>query len=100
VKSSLLSLKTNPEIGIDLRSEVSEVCVLNRADIAIARIVDENVETSKSVDSGLDGIGGCTRICHVKSDGANPVTVAFHQIFKLRRVARRGGKFVPPRSGG
>ena len=74
--------------------EVSEACVLDRADIAIARIVNENIQPSEGFASRLDGIVCCLLINDVECDSANLIAVAFRQIGKLRGIAGRGDKFV------
>jgi hypothetical protein len=56
------------EIGLNLCAELGEARILDRADIAIARIVDEHIELPEGVDSRLDGIARCTRIGHVEGD--------------------------------
>jgi len=77
------------EIGLDLGPELSEACVLDRADIAIARIVDENIQPSEGFGSCLDGTVCCLLIGDVECDGANLFAVALRQIGKLRGIARR-----------
>jgi hypothetical protein len=44
------------EVGLDLRAEFVDARVLYGADVAIARVVDEHVESPESVDTRRDGV--------------------------------------------
>jgi hypothetical protein len=69
--------------------------ILDRADVAISRTVDEHVEPPEGVDSRLDGMACCLCIGHVEGDGANLIPVVLHEIGELPGVTRRGDELVP-----
>ena len=64
------------------------------ADIAIARIVNENIQPSEGFESRLDRTVCCLLIGDVECDGADLIAVALRQIGKLRGIARRGDEFM------
>jgi hypothetical protein len=82
------------EIGFDLGTEIGKAGILNRADISIARIVNEDIQSSKGIRGCLYGPLCRSLISNVEGDGANSITVALRQIRELCRIARRGDELV------
>ncbi len=63
------------QVRFDLRADILEACVLYRADIAIARIVDEHIEPAEGFDRRLDGIACCLRVGDIEGQGADLIAV-------------------------
>ena len=59
--AALVTLMT-PNRFVSICADILEACVLYRADIAIARIVDEHIEAAEGFDRRLDGIACCLRV--------------------------------------
>ncbi len=86
------------EVRFDLGTELGKACILNRADIAVTCIVDENIQPAEPVDRRLHGRCGRPLIGYIEGGRCqDAVAEAFLEILKLRRIARRCDQFVPRR---
>ena len=59
------------------------MCVLYRADIAIARIVYEHIEPAEGFDRRLNGVACCMRVGDIEGQGADLIAVALDEIGEL-----------------
>jgi hypothetical protein len=71
------------EIRLDLRAEAGEGGILDRSDIAVPGVVDEDVEPSERFERALDGVARCSFIRDVERDGAPLIAIALDQIGEL-----------------
>jgi hypothetical protein len=83
------------EIGFYLCAEVGDAGIFDRVDIAVARVVDENVEPPQKASTTTLMGTRCKCIGHVEGDGPNPIGVSFHQIGALRGLRAVAAELVP-----
>ena len=77
------------EVGVHHRLESLRAQLLERRDIAVARVIHDDIETPERVHRHLHGRIGRLLIRHVEGSGANLIAVLLHQIFEAARVAGR-----------
>jgi hypothetical protein len=70
------------EIRLDLRAEAREGGILDRSDVAVSGIVDEDVESSEGFECALDGVARCSFVRDVERDGAHLIAIALDEIGK------------------
>ncbi len=63
------------EIRFDLRTEIGERRILDRADITVTGIIDQYVQPAKGFNGGLNGMTRRAFVSHVKRNGTNLITV-------------------------
>src|SRR5713101_7803002 len=87
---SLGEIDDAEQIRLDLGAYVFEARIFDRADIAIARIVHEYIETGEPLDRRRDGITGPMWIGDVEGEGVDLMAIALRQIVQLCGIARGG----------
>jgi len=77
------------KVGVNQRLESLRAQLLERRNIAVARVVHDDIETPERVHRYLHCCIGRILIGDVKASGANLIAILLHQIFKAMRVAGR-----------
>src|SRR6516165_7748733 len=77
------------EVGVHHRLESLRAQLLERCDIAVARIIHHNIETTEGVDGHLHSSMGRTFVGHVEGRGANMISILLNEVFELARIAGR-----------
>ena len=88
------------EVGLDLRARLLLAHLLDRAEEAVARVVDHDVEPAEVLVCLLDGRVDRRLVGDVERERKHVLAVAVHEIGQAVGVARRGGYLVPAREGG
>ena len=95
--AALVTLMT-PNRFVSICADIFEACVLYRADVAIARIVDEHIEPAEGFDRCLDGIACCLRVGDIEGQGTDLIAIALDEIDELGGIARWLRAYDPPRA--
>ena len=75
-------------IGLEHRPDVGVVAFLDRREIAIAGVVDEDVDAAEAPPGGLDGGFDLGLLLDVEFERQRPLAVVADEIVDLRLVAR------------
>jgi hypothetical protein len=79
-----------PEVGLELGAEVVLAARLDRRDVRVPGVVDDDVETAEAghagADRGTHGVG----VGHVERERQHPVAVPSGERGEMRGLARRG----------
>jgi hypothetical protein len=78
------------EVGFELRAEIGVIDIFDRRDVAVARVVDNDIEMAERIDCMLNGGFRGLWIGDVERHGSHAFAVSFDQ---LRQV-------FDPASGG
>ena len=82
------------EIRVHQRLESFGTQLLERCDVPVSRVIDDNIKSAKGVHCGLHGFMRCFLVCHIERRSANLIAVLLDQIIKAARVAGSGDKLV------
>jgi hypothetical protein len=75
------------QICFELGSKLGHAHVFNRANVAIARVVRNNIQSSEGFDCFSYASDRRLLACYVKSYGTNLISVSFNQILELFGIA-------------
>src|SRR5215470_9437811 len=82
------------EVGVHHRLESLRAQLLERCDIAVARVVHHDIETPEGVDRNLHSSMGRALVGHVEGHGANVISILLNEVFELARIAGRRDQAV------
>ena len=82
-------VRQSEHIGLEQSPDVGVVALFDRREVAVPRIVDENVDASKMPVSGLGRRFVLLRFRHVQPERQSGVRIVLDEILNPGRVARR-----------
>src|SRR5215472_1559361 len=82
------------EVGVHHCLESLRAQLLERCDIAVARVVHYDIEMPEGVDCHPHGSMSCVLLGHVQRHGANVIAILLNEVFELARIAGRRDQAV------
>src|ERR1700682_1153339 len=76
------------EIGFHLRAEIGVVAFLDRGDVAVTRVVHDDIEAAEGIDGLLNGRPRRSGISHVERDGAHALAILLYERGKILGTTR------------
>src|ERR1700733_5928497 len=85
--SRLRDVNNTEQVRLYLIPELGKSSVLNWAHVAVASIIGDDIEPSEGLSRYGNSLECCLLIRHIKSYGADPISVPCGQIADVLRVA-------------